>query len=76
MTKRERQILVLLSDGRRHTRADIKSSFNFMQQMYFNGWVDGAALPDRNGFGNFPETSLWQITNAGRIALAAKDQKS
>lgn len=69
ITKRQRTILKMLSDGERWREDEIKSSHTFLQQMYLAGWLDGAGYPDKNGFGNFPNTRQWWITAKGRDVI-------
>ena len=69
-TRRQRQILALLSDGRRRRESEIKSSFDCLQHMWALGWLDGAGRPDAGGVGTTKETRLWWITPRGAAALA------
>lgn len=77
MTKRQRQILLMLaqSDGWL-SRETLKASARTMDEMYWNGWVDGAGLDDKRGTGNYPWSSLWKITLKGlELADAAMPQQ-
>lgn len=65
MTKRQKEILVLLCDGRKWRESEIRSGFSFLQRMYLDGWIDGGMI----GLGNRPEQRLWWITPGGRAAL-------
>lgn len=67
---RQRKILTLLSDGEKWREDEIKSSFSFLQTMYFCGWLEGAGYSDDRGSGNYKNTRVWWITDAGREAIA------
>lgn len=72
MTKRKLQILKALdavSDDNWTSRATLKASLSTMQELYFDGLVDGAAIADGGGYGTKPHSNLWQITDKGRAWL-------
>lgn len=79
LTKRERAIMAallaaILPDGTvtMTSRRDLKASADTMQQMWMNGWVNGAGSPDARGTGNTPDSSWWWLTTKGEaIARAA-----
>ena len=52
-------------------RATLKTSANKMQELFCNGWVNGAGSKDDRGSGNTPESSWWWLTKAGE-AVARK----
>jgi len=70
-SKRQRQILTMLSDGEHWREDEIKSSFHFLQQMCLVDWISGAGYADRGGIGTTKQTRVWWILPAGREALAA-----
>lgn len=57
------------------TRADLKTSANMMQQLYYAGWVNGAGSRDARGMGNTPESSWWWLTRHGEKMARAIPQK-
>lgn len=83
LTKRQAQILAQLRSAIREdgsadplSRAEIKSSALFMQEMYYAGLVNGAGTRDERGSGNTPQSSWWWLTRWGEevaCALPAKD---
>lgn len=84
LSRRQRQILTLLlkhgiEDGRVFMvqRATLRSSANFLQEMYFSGWLNGAGSGDARGSGNTPESSWWWLTERGeQIARLVSDAAS
>lgn len=81
LTRRERQILQMLlgvigSDGGTDSlnRATLRTSGPKMQELYWNGWVNGAGSRDEHGTGNTPQSSWWWLTTYGeRIAREIKE---
>lgn len=71
-SKRQAEILKLLSDGKWWRENNIGSSCHFLRQMYFIGWLDGAGYDDDRGTGNYPHTRVWKITKQGSAALRRK----
>jgi hypothetical protein len=65
----QRRILVLLQDGKWHTEDELKSTFSFLQNMYFNKLIDGAGRSDDRGMGNYKWSRVWRITEAGEEAI-------
>lgn len=77
-TQRGRQILAALltqvrPDGSTGmlNRAELETSANMMQQLYYNGWVNGAGSRDDRGSGNTPESSWWWLTTTGELYARA-----
>jgi hypothetical protein len=77
-TKPEMRILQTLLDAVQPcggsnmiNRATLKTSANKMQELFCNGWVNGAGSTDDRGSGNTPESSWWWLTKAGE-AVARK----
>jgi hypothetical protein len=71
LTKRQRDVLKLLSDGRKWTPHQLGTSAAFLQKMFYADLVDGAGLPDGKGYGNTVHSSVWWITKKGRDALGS-----
>ena len=46
-------------------RRHIKASVDTMQVLYFKGLVDARGLPDKHGYGNTPDSSIWGLTYRG-----------
>lgn len=67
LTKRQISILKSLSDGRQKSEADLKSSFNFLQQMWAEGLIDGGFY---GSTATTKDTRVWWILAKGREALA------
>lgn len=53
-------------------RRHLKASVDTMQTLYFKGLVDGRGLPDANGYGNTPDSSIWGITRRGFDVLTKR----
>jgi hypothetical protein len=66
MTKRQREILQMLSDGRKWRESDIKARWDTLCDMAHRDWLDGAF--DSN-LGRTPKDRVWWITPPGRKAL-------
>lgn len=75
-TKRQIQILRILSDRKWMRENMIKSSCNFLREMYFAGWLDGGGYPDKRGVGNYPHTRVWRITDKGMSILKDSEKAS
>jgi len=59
------------------SRAELKTSANMMQQLYYNGWVNGAGSSDARGSGNTPQSSWWWLTNEGeKIARLIAEKRN
>ena len=78
MTNKTKKILQLLHETPKDIRltggyvreSDLgRVSHAYLQQMYFDGLIDGAGLRDDKGTGNHKETRLWKITEKGMDAL-------
>lgn len=68
-TKNQRRILVLLQDGKWHTEDELKTTFSFLQNMFFNKWIDGAGRTDDRGSGNYKWSRIWKITEEGKAII-------
>lgn len=53
-------------------RRHLKASVDTMQVLYLKGLVDGRGLPDANGYGNTPDSSIWGITRRGLDTLGVE----
>jgi hypothetical protein len=69
MTDGQRRILVRLQDGEWHSEEELKSTFSFLQNMFFKKLVDGCGRTDDKGSGNYKWSRLWKITEAGKAAI-------
>jgi hypothetical protein len=47
-----------------------RASFDFIQNMFFQGLVDGGGRQDARGTGNFKYSRLWKIKPAGLESLS------
>jgi hypothetical protein len=83
LSKREAKILAQLRSAIRPdgsadplSRAELKTSSPFIQDMCYAGLVNGAGTRDARGSGNTPQSSWWWLTRWGEevaCALPAKD---
>ena len=69
LTKKQKNILTLLSGGFWRTEDELKSTFSFLQNMYFLGLIDGAGKRDDRGSGNYKHSRMWKITAKGKEAM-------
>lgn len=83
LTVRGRAIMTRLlkaidMDGRisMTSRRELGTSANMMQQLWLNGWVNGAGSRDERGLGNTPDSSWWWLTTNGEaVARAVSEGK-
>lgn len=61
MTRSERRVLAALADGYWHPETELRTTFAFLQGMYFRGMIDGAMLT----FGGTPEDRIWRVGGNG-----------
>lgn len=66
VTKNQRRILELLKDGKWHTEEELKSTFSFLQNMYFAKLIEGAGRADDRGYGNYKYSRFWCIAEKGK----------
>jgi len=60
----ERNGIVLMT-----SRAELRTSGEFMQQLYYDGWVNGAGSNDTRGTGNTAASSWWWLTTSGEATV-------
>lgn len=72
------QLLAAIDDSGRvvmTSRAELRTSANMMQQLYYAGWVNGAGSRDARGQGNTPESSWWWLTTSGEALARTMETK-
>jgi hypothetical protein len=73
------QLLTAIDDSGRvmmTSRAELRTSANMMQELYYAGWVNGAGSNDARGQGNTPASSWWWLTTSGEALARTMETKA